>query len=161
MMTGRDRLRAAIPDSVRKSVEWIDRVLDPYFVRSYSQEGEDLLLRRILNGQQKGFYVDVGAHHPMRYSNTYLFYKLGWRGINVDAMPGSMELFRKVRPRDINVEAAISETGEILKYYMMDDPALNGFVSEVNLDIYVKSGRKLIGTRDIQTQTMRTLLESH
>jgi FkbM family methyltransferase len=161
MMTGKDRFRTGIPHWVHKSVARLDRLLDPYFVRSYSQEGEDLLLRRVLNGQTTGFYVDIGAHHPMRFSNTYLFYKLGWRGINVDAMPGSMELFQKVRPRDINIEAAISETEQVLEYYMMDDPALNGFVSEVNLEVYMKSGRKLLETRPIRTQTMRTLLESY
>jgi len=161
MMTSKDRLRAGIPQWMRKSVAYLDRILDPYFVRSYSQEGEDLLLRRVLNGQTTGFYVDIGAHHPMRFSNTYFFYLLGWRGINVDAMPGSMELFQKVRPRDINIEAAISETEQVLEYYMMDDPALNGFASEVNLEIYLKSGRKLLETRPIRTQTLRALLESH
>ena len=54
-----------------------------YAQRSYAQEGEDLLLERILGKQGKGFYVDVGAHHPVRFSNTFLFYKRGWRGINI------------------------------------------------------------------------------
>lgn len=51
-----------------------------------------------------GFYVDVGAHHPMRFSNTYFFYRMGWSGINIDAMPGSMKEFKKYRRRDINLE---------------------------------------------------------
>ncbi len=40
----------------------------------YSQEGEDILLRRIFGDQTTGFYVDVGAHHPKRFSNTCYFY---------------------------------------------------------------------------------------
>src|SRR4051794_14772116 len=67
---------------------------------SYSQEGEDMILRRFFEEHGKGFYVDVGAHHPKRFSNTYSFYKQGWSGINIDAMPGSMARFRRVRPRD-------------------------------------------------------------
>ncbi len=30
----------------------------------YSQETEDIILRRIFGDQTKGFYVDVGANHP-------------------------------------------------------------------------------------------------
>ncbi len=46
-----------------------------------------MIMRRIFEKLRTGFYVDVGAHHPMLYSNTYYFYKQGWSGINIDAMP--------------------------------------------------------------------------
>ena len=52
-------------------------------------------------------FIDVGAHHPMRFSNTYLFYKKKWKGINIDPLPGSMKLFNKLRPRDINLELGV------------------------------------------------------
>src|SRR5581483_8094739 len=83
----------------------------------YSQEGEDLLLARLFDGQKKGFYVDVGAHHPFRFSNTYLLYLNGWRGINIDAMPGSMAAFRKLRPRDINIECMVSQDPRPLRFF--------------------------------------------
>ena len=57
--------------------------------KSYSQEGEDLILSRYFDGQREGFFIDVGAFHPIRFSNTYLFYRLGWSGINIEARPGS------------------------------------------------------------------------
>ncbi|MBT4660564.1 MAG: hypothetical protein HOG73_06280 [Candidatus Marinimicrobia bacterium] len=41
----------------------------------YSQEGEDILLNRIFGKQRDGFYVDVGSHHPRRFSNTHYFSK--------------------------------------------------------------------------------------
>ena len=83
----------------------------------YSQEGEDILLSRIFGEQTEGFYVDVGAHHPRRFSNTCFFYKRGWRGINIDALPGSMKVFQKLRPHDINLELAVSEREQVLTYY--------------------------------------------
>ncbi|MFT4801330.1 MAG: hypothetical protein ACI93N_001101, partial [Flavobacteriaceae bacterium] len=48
---------------------------EKFFLLSYSQEGEDILLNRIFNPQvnASGFYVDVGAHHPERFSNTFYF----------------------------------------------------------------------------------------
>jgi hypothetical protein len=66
---------------------------EPYLNQSYSQEGEDMVLYRTFETVKEGFYVDVGAHHPDRFSNTYKFYKQGWRGINIDAMPGGMDPF--------------------------------------------------------------------
>ena len=51
---------------------------------SFSQEGEDLILNRFLGKKEKGFYVDIGAHDPKRFSNTNIFYERGWTGINID-----------------------------------------------------------------------------
>jgi hypothetical protein len=95
---------------------------------SYSQEGEDLVLYRFFEHKKAGFYIDVGAHHPMRFSNTYKFYQLGWNGINIDPLPGSMNEFNRIRERDINLEIPISnDTSKNLTYYMFDEPALNTF----------------------------------
>ena len=105
---------------------------DPWAMRSWSQEGEDQILRRIFERQSTGFYVDVGAHHPKRFSNTYLFYRSGWRGINVDAMPGSMVAFEKSRPRDINLELGIGAEEGKLDYYVFKEPALNGFSQDLS-----------------------------
>ena len=69
--------------------------LKKYRSFTFSQEGEDLLINRILNNKSEGFFIDIGAHHPIRFSNTYFFYRKGWRGINVDAMPGSMKAFEQ------------------------------------------------------------------
>jgi hypothetical protein len=84
------------------------------------------------NRGKKGFYVDVGAHHPLRFSNTYLFYKKGWRGINIDATPGSMKLFNKIRPEDTNIESPVSNTHRKMSYYIFDEPALNSFSSKLS-----------------------------
>src|SRR5437879_2682243 len=111
------------------------RLLDKLFANTerrlsnvcFGQEGEDLILDRLMGGRTKGFYVDIGAHHPIRFSNTYLFSKRGWHGINVDAEPGSMALFRKMRPRDINIESGVGERAGTMLFYRFNEPALNTF----------------------------------
>lgn len=113
----------------KQRIDFIDRK----GYRSYSQEGEDRVLSSLLfklhGGKHinDGFYVDVGAHHPYRYSNTCLFYRQGWHGINIDAMPGSMSAFEKQRPRDINLEGGVGRKAEILKFFVFNEPALNTF----------------------------------
>lgn len=153
-------------------MHWINELLDRFGVRvyrrktyshssfSYSQEGEDLILRRIFDGKQRGFYVDVGAHHPQRYSNTYYFYLRGWRGINIDAMPGSMSLFNALRPQDINVEAAIAKERKELVYYMFDEPALNTFDEELARD-RDKTAYSIIGRKVILTKTLADVLDEY
>lgn len=115
------------------------KFIDGYATNSYSQEGEDMILRRIFGNQKNGFYVDVGAHHPKRFSNTYYFYKKGWRGINIDAMPGSMKAFDKIRRRDVNIEKPISDQKQLLTYFAFNEPALNGFSRELTNERISKS----------------------
>ena len=104
---------------------------DGFALKSYAQEGEDIILKRIFSGQSTGFYVDVGAHHPMRFSNTYDFYKLGWKGINIEPNPDSFNLFTRYRPRDINLNYGVARDKGSLEYYMFDESALNTFDTDV------------------------------
>jgi len=105
---------------------------DPWINRSWSQEGEDLILNRIFERKPNGFYIDVGAHHPRRFSNTFLFYIQGWNGLNIDAMPGSMRSFHQHRPRDINLEVGVGLNECQLDFYVFNEPALNGFSKELS-----------------------------
>jgi len=105
---------------------------DPWVRHSYSQDGEDMVLRKIFKNQKMGFYVDIGAHHPKRFSNTHLLYKKGWKGINVDATPGSMKLFNQLRPRDVNLELGVGTKEELLNYYIFNESALNSFSKELS-----------------------------
>lgn len=98
---------------------------------SFSQEGEDRVLMRLFERQSRGFYVDVGAHHPQRFSNTYCFYRRGWTGINIDPLPGSKAKFDQLRPLDINLEMGVATSAGELTYYSFEEPALNTFDSEV------------------------------
>jgi len=110
-----------------RAIRRLFRYRDFQPLRSFGQNGEDLILDRMLEKEEAGFYVDVGAHHPVRFSNTYLFYRRGWRGINIDAQPGSMRLFRKHRPRDINIECGVAARAGTLSYFRFNEPALNTF----------------------------------
>lgn len=102
-------------------------MFDRYCFPSFAQEGEDRVLWRMIGGERDGFYVDVGAHHPRRFSNTYLFYLHGWRGINIDPNPDAAAQFARARPRDIHLSIGISDAPGTLTYHRFDEPALNTF----------------------------------
>jgi FkbM family methyltransferase len=136
------------------------RCFNTYARRSYSQEGEDMILDRFFEQRSTGFYVDVGAHHPQRFSNTYRLYRRGWRGLNIDANPGSMAMFQRVRPRDINIEAAVASGRERLTYYTFSEPALNGFHRALALE-YAAGGHPVLAEVTIVTSPLWELLDQH
>lgn len=134
---------------------------DGHAFSSYSQEGEDMILRRIFDGKATGFYVDVGAHHPRRFSNTYYFYKLGWRGINIEPNPIAIRLFNRQRSRDINIEAGVSDVPGTLTYFCFDDPALNTFNVELAAQRTKLTRYKLIEERPAPVLRLDTILRSN
>ena len=94
-----NRLGRFIPSIIRKKLYSVrSELFDGHAVKSYSQEGEDLVLARILENLKisTGFFVDIGAHHPTRFSNNYYFYQRGWSGINVDDLPGTKKLIERM-----------------------------------------------------------------
>lgn len=145
---------------VRRTQFYLD--WDQWINSSWSQEGEDRILSRIFEYQESGFYVDIGAHHPKRFSNTQLFYKNGWRGINIDAMPGSMAEFKKYRPRDINLEIGIGLKNLKLDYYVFNEPALNGFSKELSQERHrAKSNYTIKKIIPIEVLPLSEILDKH
>ena len=153
-------LKKILPTPIIKFLISLKEMLpNGFVVKSYSQEGEDMILNRIFENQRTGFFIDVGAHHPKRFSNTYFFYKKGWKGINIDAMPGSMRAFEKYRPRDINIEKPISSKKQVLTYYAFNEPALNGFSKEISKSRDGLNNYKIEFTKDIETTTLNDILD--
>ena len=124
----RKKIIALIPKQIKKKLlHYKAMLLDGYSTRSYSVEGEDILLQRIFYGKTSGFFVDIGAHHPIRFSNTYKLYLQGWRGVNVEPNPDDFSLIEKYRAKDINVNCGIAQVKASLDFFMFDEPALNTF----------------------------------
>jgi len=103
-----------------------DAIASGYARLHFSQIGEDCLIWNLCNNVEKGFYVDIGCHHPFRYSNTALLsiFK-GWTGLNVDADRRAIELFEQYRPQDINVRCAVGNTAGSAEVFLFKDPAVN------------------------------------
>ena len=85
--------------------------------KSYSQHGEDLFINEYFQNKAGGFYVDIGCFHPLKYNNTYLLYKKGWSGMNIDMNQTSIDLFNINRPKDSNICCALSnEEKKVVAY---------------------------------------------
>jgi len=125
----------------------------------FSQTGEDGILNSLLPA--KGFYFDVGAHHPLRYSNPHLLYRRGWSGINIDPTPNSMDLFEQIRTRDINLEIAVGKYSQRRKFYVFKEGASNTFDSEMAKDLIQKKTTELIGCRTVPCLPLKKICQKH
>ena len=84
---------------------------------SYAISNVDLVIDRIFSKFKKGIYVDIGCNHPIKYNNTYLLFKRGWNGINIDSDEKSIKEFNKLRKEDYNVNTWISSSKKKINYY--------------------------------------------
>jgi FkbM family methyltransferase len=110
----------------------------------------------------KGFYVDVGAHHPVRYSNTYFFYNKGWKGINIEPTPTAIRPFKILRSRDINLNIGVATNPGNLTFYCFNEPALNTFSEDVALAVDGKDNKyKIIKRVKVEVLPLRDILNTH
>lgn len=108
---------------------FLETRFDHSFTVSWSQCGEDVVLDSCLPKSKQGFYIDVGAHHPSRFSVTRHLYERGWSGINLDANSSLQRLLERERPRDTFISAAIGKK-DSYQLFKGDELA----VSTVNLE---------------------------
>lgn len=128
--------------------------------KSYSQDGEDVVLLSLIEGKScPKFYVDVGAHHPVRFSNTYALHRRGWHGINIDATPGSMTGFKALRPGDTNLEIGIGPEETESTFFIFNEPALNTFRKDI---AETATGRyKITKTQKVPIKPLRAILQQY
>lgn len=148
-------LKALIPAAWHYRLSNVKRSIFGY--QTYAQFGEDKVLLDIFKDKQDGVYVDVGAHHPYRYSNTYLLHKKGWHGVNIDPNPHTIKLFNKERPGDINIQSGVGQAG-VLAYYQFSDPAVNTFKKEEAEKWKGKSFLTFLGTTEVQIRPLSQLV---
>jgi FkbM family methyltransferase len=95
---------------------------------SYAQNGEDVVLNRVFGGRHDGFYVDVGAAHPITDSVTKHFYDLGWSGVNIEPLSREYQALAELRSRDTNLNVAVGSGRETRRFFeAIDAPGLSTF----------------------------------
>ena len=84
----------------------------------FSQGGEDVHILTLLDNKPNGFYLDIGSNEPINYSNTFKMYTLGWTGILVDGNPQLIEKAKRVRKKDICINALVSNEVREMDFYL-------------------------------------------
>jgi FkbM family methyltransferase len=129
---------------------------------SYAQLGEDLIVKFIFDHfkiHQPG-YLDIGAYDPSRLNNTYLLYKSGATGINIEPNIKQFRKFTRIRPKDIDLNIGISDKPGLMNYYEMDIDVLNTF-SELDAHQSVLQGHTIKNIFPIKTDSIANVLQEH
>ena len=124
--------------------------------KSYSMDGEDLFIVEYFGKKNNGFYLDVGCYHPIHRNNTYLLHKNGWSGINIDIHQFSIDLFNYLRPDDVNLNYAISNTNEVTEMFHQKELSQLSTIEEQQAKIAFQGNIK---KSKIQSLTLDALLE--
>lgn len=115
----------SIADLARKARRGFEKIVAPGANLSYAQAGEDLVLDFLTDYAPRGFYVDVGCNHAKQGSNSFRFYRKGWRGIAIDANLAFGPEFRRSRPGDRFVQACVSDTVGEVDFHLFEGDALS------------------------------------
>ena len=124
--------------------------------KTYSMYGEDLIIQNFFKKKTKGFYVDIGCYHPLDGSNTFLLYKKGWNGINVDLNKISIDLFNKARKKDENFNLAISNKKKKLKIFFRKKINMLNTSSRKLAKIHFRNGFQ---EKIVESNTLNSILK--
>ena len=120
---------------------------------AYSHWGVDLIITKLLNSKNKGIYIDVGCHHPFLNNHSYLLYKSGWVGINIDIDYNSIDMFNFFRKSDFNIQTAVTDhKGEVDLFFYHNRAAKNTISKEFGSD--AKEQKK------INSDTLNNIIEN-
>jgi FkbM family methyltransferase len=134
-----------------------------FLLQSYSQSGEDRIIDFLIKSIkiENPSYIDIGAYHPYKISNTALFYEEGFRGINIEPDPTLFKEFEKYRPEDINLNVGIGERKGEFQFYRMSIPTLNTF-SRIEAEKNEKfDDIKIIDVINIKTFTLQEIIKKY
>ena len=94
--------------------------MDTPLMLSYAQNLEDYHLSLAFAGEDTGFYIDIGAGHPIADNVSFWFYERGWQGIVVEPQPDLAALYGRLRPRDVVVCALLGAASGERDFYLVD-----------------------------------------
>ena len=131
--------------------------LDEFAISSWAQAGEDLALERVFYGKNDGYFIDIGAHHPERFSITKCLNLKGWTGINVEGNLELMKEFEERRPSDLNISAVVGSKSNY-EMYEFEEQALST-IDEGRMESLVSSGRKLKKVETLKGMTLKDVFD--
>lgn len=131
---------------------------------TFAQFAEDVLVIRALESvgiTESGYYVDVGAYHPLMFSNTVRLHWLGWKGINIDARADHVATFIQERPDDINLHFAVTEHSGFVDFFCYDSGTTGRLAGPSGEDSKSILGEELRSTISVPTEPLASLLRKH
>lgn len=127
---------------------------------SYSQRGEDIIIYNYLKYEchlNNYFYIDVGCYDPIKYSNTYYFYKRNGNGICIDPQKKLKRKYKNKRPKDLFIGKAISNKNNETLYLFKHSIISTTSIEEKQL--YERLGYSVKKEINVATENINNILK--
>lgn len=144
-------------------LNWVRKLLSVWYRESYGQLGEDIAIRHILENDFKlfkGVYLDVGCNHPIVFSNTFSLYLNNWTGVVVDLNKDLIDLHRKERKKDVQINEAISDKNENVKVFEFDSHLINS-IDPAFYEKFKETNELVSEPKTVTTVTLNQILEQN
>ena len=138
---------------------------------SYSSYGEDSIFNGIIKRLSwlmredlftQNTYIDIGSFHPVKESNTYFLYKLGWFGTLVDPNSYFNVLVSEVRPNDILYNCAVDVESGTKEFFMFGDMDSSNTLSSQFAERKKNSQHTDVNwTAQVPTKTINEIISIH
>lgn len=113
-------------------------------------------LVRAYLGSEAGVFIEVGANHPVKGSQTYRFEQAGWRGILVEPQQKFQDMLRRERPHSAIVQAVCTSPDRVGPQ-TLHIPAQDGFATlEPNKDDF---GIRYGATETVDGRTLDSIID--
>lgn len=122
---------------------------------SYAQDKEDIIIAEILKDVKEGFYVDVGANSPNKYSVTKAFYEMGWSGINIEPLPDMYAELCACRERDVNLNIGVGNAKGAMVLH------IEGMCSTLSDKVVSDNGLQDKPTMQIEVDTLTNVMRDN
>lgn len=140
-------------------LEKMKRFIRKRYNISFSKSGDDIQLKKLINKNTPGVYVDIGCWDPVKASNTYFFHLRKWKGICVDPNPELKKLYEQYRPSDTFINCGIGKSDNKLTYYMFKESSMNTFSED-----FVEKHKKhleIAGKKKVPLRTLKDILDDN
>jgi FkbM family methyltransferase len=123
-----------------------------------SRYGEEWIIRDFFGEQRNGVFVDVGANHYQRDSNTYfLETTLGWSGVAIDPQAKFADGYAGNRPRTKFIALFVSDTSN--REAVLHVPKNNDLIASSSVTFVKDEGGDDVVPVRANTTTLDDVLE--
>ena len=155
----------SLSTKVAKIIKHVKKLgIKPRYKKSYSQCGEDIIMKFLFDNLlkiDKPTFIDIGANHPYRSNNTFLFYKNGSMGINVEPNIFLYKNLKKCRKIDINLNIGVSDSVGELDFYRIYPNGISTFLKKEALRLQKEYGYKIEDINKIKVDTIRNIINKY
>ena len=134
----------------------VDALKSKYGPARNSAGVEEWIVRDFFGGRRGGVFLDVGANHHQRFSNTYyLETELGWSGVAIEPQTEFADGYRQYRPRTTFVPLFVSDVSDLTATLYVTPNSLWASGSRDSLEMM---GRTAVA-RSVKTTTLDDILD--